>query len=88
HFQGEKAVPGTANLPIGAIKSLTPKEREPKPFSRHKTRTKDLFSVLDGCFQVDRDASRHAQYGTSFLFQDPYLLFSRKKLTRPELDSP
>jgi hypothetical protein len=52
HFQGEKAVPGTANLPIGVVKSLTQKVREPKLFSRHSTRTKHSFSILNCGFQV------------------------------------
>ncbi|HPS02175.1 MAG TPA: hypothetical protein PLA90_11585, partial [Candidatus Sumerlaeota bacterium] len=51
-FYAEKAVPGTANLLIGAVQSLTRKVRGPKPFSPHNGRTKDLFSALNCCFQV------------------------------------
>jgi len=47
-------VPGSANLLIGVVKSLTPKEREPKPFSHHNTKTKDSFSVLNRGFRVER----------------------------------
>jgi len=54
HFQREKAVPGSAHLLIGVVKYLTQKVKEPKPFSRHNTRTKNSFSVLNCGFQDEK----------------------------------
>jgi len=51
HFQGEKAVPESAHLSMGAVKRLHPQGEGVKPFSRHNTRTEDSFSALNGGFQ-------------------------------------
>ncbi|HNY27058.1 MAG TPA: hypothetical protein PKH31_06710, partial [Candidatus Sumerlaeota bacterium] len=51
HFQGENAVPGTANLPIGAVKRLHPKGEEAQTVFSPESKDKRLVSILNCGFQ-------------------------------------